>query len=685
MPTAADLRMANRLDIVRAIQHHGGFASLASQLGLVPVHRRLPRPCTPLPHPLLPGIRTSLATLSASGTILPDRMPTASVLRSLGRSDLVSDVSAAGGFRAVAQALNLQPARPRTICPLLQNGEQPVRRERHFWRSWRTLEVELRNFANFACNGHMPLQRHFIEAGRTDILNAIRLHGGMASVARRAGLTPPRGTLVRRPRGYWKEPSVLHAELATYTAHHGHPGLMPQREALLRAGRSDLVYAIERHGGFSSVAAELHLVWHGPSTFWRIFRNVEERLRVFIHRTGHPKDVMPDVKTLHAKGRLDLVYGIALHGGFMIVATAMGLRVEYKSRKDGFWEQPINVTRELEDVLRMQPLENRRVMPSSVTLVQIGRSDLASAIRDHGGWLYYAQRLGLRFSFEKRTQGFWRNEKNVVNELLRYVEDRYGRWEHPGKLLEPWEKGRAQSSGARYVPSLEMLKRDGRSDIAFAIVTFHGGMEVFTKKANVKIAEDVLEHHPVEELANWGRYVIALERWIDAHGSYGTMPTMQDLIRTGRHDLRYATYNHGGWKTVGKRLQLISAEGSVDRWLPGWLALQASLLMHVIDVREKERVSDHQRKLLRRWERVLNSSGVGKARSLEMKTDVKYVRGDPKSRAHRGRKHEMKISDNGTKRKSVRTRAAVTRLSKIELRKLRERYQHLPPDDLITV
>lgn len=673
MPTASQLRQANRLDIVKAVQNHGGFARLASIIGLTCSRRsKLITSSENYQATILLEIQTAIAELSSTGLIPPGDMPTSSFLRLHGHISLINRIIAAGGFSYVSSKLSLRPAR-RHRSPLLET--RLPRRPKYYWRCWRTVETELRNFARTHCDGYMPLQRQILQADRSDLMNAIRQHGGLSHVARRAGLQPPPTLPVKRSRGYWSDPAVLHAELLTFTARYGHPGLMPRRDQLNRAGRADIVYAIMRHGGFSAVAAAVHLVWHGPCSFWRVFRNFQRRLDGFI-KAHSLYSKMPSIQLLHQHKRLDLVYGIALHGGVMTVASRMNLKVVYPDHDPGFWQSAYNVQRELEATLLLQPLESRRYMPTSVLLVQLGRADLATAIRDHGGWLYYAQRLGMRFAFDIRAQGFWRRECNVVQELLNYVEARYGNWEHPGKLPGIWEQSRKSYRDTRYVPSSEMLKRDGRSDIAFAIETFHGGMATFAQKHGFVVAEDVLEFKPAEHLQEWGRYVAALQRWIQLHGSQGIMPTKQNLITTGRYDLRYATYKHGGFEKVSQRLQLVYTEHGVHDWLPKWLGLQAGKMGLVMFLRQKERLSRPEMELLRNLETVLDGNGVGKVRSLMSKGDVVLIRGTGSTR-----RSVSRLKDMSTERRSHK----VTKLSKIELDMLRRRYSHLPPDDLIAI
>jgi len=137
---------------------------------------------------------------------------------------------------------------------------------------------------------------------------------------------------------------------------------------------------------------------------------------------------MPNFQQLHDAGRWDLIHGVALHGGVPLVARRMGLAVVYPrafaAAAGGGGADPGAIERELRRFIVVQPRELHGRMPSSCALVRAGRGDLAAAVRDHGGWVYYAQRLGLRFVFDRRPKGFWALAANVLRELTNYVQER---------------------------------------------------------------------------------------------------------------------------------------------------------------------------------------------------------------------------------------------------------------------
>lgn len=672
MPPASKFRTAGRMDIIQAIHNQGGFVQVAKRMQLANFRRPKHILSSPINRAvILLSIQRDLLRLAVDGHLPPGYMPSASQLRRLGQSELLKNIVFVGGFSVVSKALALTPAQKKGLKSDQASWTYPtrIRRPKHYWKSWRVVETELYKFANENCDGFMPLQRHFIENNRTDLLNAIRQHGGLACAAKRSRLQPPLNIISRRPRAYWRDPAILNGEILAFTAKYGHPGIMPTSEGLRRAGRTDLLYAIRRYGGFSALAARLHLIWYGPSSFWRAFRNLRSRLLVFLKSQGNTT-VMPSVQELHKLGRFDLVYGIALHGGVMAVSRRMGLSMSYSQRDEEFWRKDTSVLRELQEVLHAQPLEVQHIMPTSVKLIQLGRADLATAIRDHGGWIHYAQCLNLRFAFDVHPRGYWLHDTNVLKELLSYIDARYGNWEFPGKPPCDWDARKSQNQALKFVPSSDMLKRDGRSDIAFAIERYHGGMEEFANKHNFVVAQDIVTTAPFEKLSNWSAYVQALEAWIDMNGTKGIMPSKQSLIMCGRHDLRRATWKHGGHEVVSKRLQLILPKAGVKSWLPQWLGIQAGKLGLIHIMQSKKSLQQWEVQMLQKYEDDLNGSIIGKRRrATEMGS--------------------INVSSNEivATRKNVRKSSTtpVKRLSKLELDRLRERYRHIPPDDLIAV
>lgn len=106
--------------------------------------------------------------------------------------------------------------------------------------------------------GIMPTVQLLIDTGRSDLLQAIAKHGGMAVVAQRLNLTRIDQA---KPSGYWKEFSNVETELLDFISEHGKSAHIPTQRELNAAGYSGLARAIHRHGGLALVAKKLNLIY----------------------------------------------------------------------------------------------------------------------------------------------------------------------------------------------------------------------------------------------------------------------------------------------------------------------------------------------------------------------------------------------------------------------------------------
>lgn len=756
MPTATELRETGRVDLYRGVQRFGGFWKCARVLGLEPAR-----------HPrgywraaLAPELRAVAVYLTPD---TPMRMPTTLELRSIGRTDILNAVRAAGGVHVAATEAGLVRHKY-AVVEVAKDDEKSAKKIKHSDGMNDTREREQQDM-DLGNEGHEGHERHDVNSSDDEekLLNGsnvqVEVEGGtlpeeytdvrrrhqteivesrretqsvITTVRKRANMGVDVGSggggvslsvgadlQGRRRRGYWSEFEILEMELRTYTARHGLPGLMPRRVELRRDGRYDLVYAIMKFGGFSTVAAKLHLVWVGPCNFWRNMSNLRRRLMAFVRRNG-PSGQMPSMQRLHHLGRTDLMHGVALHGGVMHVARRLNLQVKYVRKRThtatgalsvyDYWTQPENVVRELREFLLIVPLQYRAFMPSSVTFVQAGRTDLANAIRDHGGWTYYALRLGLKLNLERKWRRFWVHPDNVHKELMQYVKDRYGDWDFPGVAPaqaheEDEEEEQLTTDTAptdiTYVPSLEMLKRDGRPDIALAIQRNHGGeAQFFNMYPLLRVAEDTVQIQPVDRLRNWNTYKQELHRWTIAHGVIGTMPKHLDLIRAGRHDLRYATLHHGGTELVASRCGLILCNETNPGWLHAWLGLMAGRLQIVLSTSPSDTRAKFQSELEQpavrppipqtQPYRLHSAFAIRTKRKRNNRKRALALR--KKMQSQDGEIKEVESAQSAQEREFAQRReeklknVQFDRLSSIteqELEQLRARYQHMVADDII--
>jgi len=528
VPTYADLIKLKRTDVLNAVRAMGGFHAAAKRLGL---KSRRPRRNWKSAEVVEEEIRNVIISHPFRPSLT---LPSRRQLLQHGRGDLVNAIQLHGGLRYFGERLKIPSTGRRQ-----SNG---------CWNDIKRVEAGIREFQHSRGlqTDILPSQREFRLAGRCDLVYAIRIHGGSIRVAQLCGF---RLSLSRRPRNYWSDFNILAGQLHSYMHQFGYQNVMPRIEDLKKHRRMDLVYAIDRFGGAAKVSQSLHLTWMGPSSYWREFSNLKKRLLFFIRcRANGDHRTMPNVQELHQSGRLDLIQGIEFHGGVVQVANRIGrLQVSYPEYPPEYFRNAKNIDSEITSFLLTQPREKQRRMPTAVALVKSGRADLADAIRDNGGWMFYAQRLGLLFGLDtQRRQGYWADQTNVVEELRSYLSDR--------------------AVVAGKMPSLRLLEKDGRADIAFAIQRYHTSAEEVAAKLQLQLMPDPVDLQDAVYFDNKEVFVRSMSDWIVEHGIDGIMPSREDFIRTGRHDLRNAVIMHGGRRAVAVSLDLV-CEG------PGWVAL----------------------------------------------------------------------------------------------------------------
>jgi hypothetical protein len=124
-----------------------------------------------------------------------------------------------------------------------------------YWQDLAVIDRELLAFiAAHGEPGVMPKKATLTAAGRGDLENAISRAGGQYATAQRLGL---RLADTRRPQNHWADFAELERELHAFLEEPGRPQRMPTLAELIAAGRFDLHYAVQRHGGVLAVAERL--------------------------------------------------------------------------------------------------------------------------------------------------------------------------------------------------------------------------------------------------------------------------------------------------------------------------------------------------------------------------------------------------------------------------------------------
>ncbi len=200
--------------------------------------------------------------------------------------------------------------------------------------------------------------------------------------------------MVRKPRGYWKNPTNVRRELLAFVARHGVSGVMPTVTELREAGHGSLAIAIHKyHGDFREVAKRLHLTTaQKPKGYWQDFANVKREILTLISEQGEA-GMMPTMAELREAGLGSLVSAIhEYHGDLHRVAKRLKLATPYKPK--GYWKDFGNVRREVRRFIADHG--NSGIMPTEGELRVAGHSSLTFAICEyHGDFRTVAGQLNL--------------------------------------------------------------------------------------------------------------------------------------------------------------------------------------------------------------------------------------------------------------------------------------------------
>lgn len=288
-----------------------------------------------------------------------DKMPTSIYLTKINRGDLrTAIVKKWGGFNEVAKKL----------------GYQSESKPRNYWNTWRNLKNELLLICKKL--GKFPTQQELRKLNRHDIINTLIKFGAYKS-AKKLGYK-----IQTKPSGFWNNWRNLKKELMPICRK---LGKMPNGGYLIKIKRGDLKSAIQKWGGFSTVAKKLgYETSLRPRGYWRDWKNIKKELLPICKKLGR----FPSPKELILLGKRDLISAFRNFGYIKGVAEKIGYKSQNKPK--GYWNHWGNLKKELLPICK-----KLRVMPSSVYLRKMGRSDLEVAIfRRWGGIRGVAKKLG---------------------------------------------------------------------------------------------------------------------------------------------------------------------------------------------------------------------------------------------------------------------------------------------------
>ncbi|KAI0566367.1 hypothetical protein FGB62_9g324 [Gracilaria domingensis] len=258
-------------------------------------------------------------------------LPTARELESAGRFDLASALRR-HGWSHVSQVTGLPlaaVARPRSLYLVACTPSPPLRmRPYRYWKDFNNLDQALRPYVH---NHGLPTARQLLEANRSELVRAIRMHGGSKAVARRMDVRPS-------SKPDWSDLSVVQHEVrrAMQRADSSDDQL-PNVYIVRKFGTRGLLHAIQtHHGGMAQLVRTMYRsqakkepVTRKPRGYWTEERLISEVLRCArsLSETDEPL-CMPTALQLKRIGRSDVLSAIDRAGGVRRVAKACGLRTK---------------------------------------------------------------------------------------------------------------------------------------------------------------------------------------------------------------------------------------------------------------------------------------------------------------------------------------------------------------------
>ncbi|QDZ25671.1 hypothetical protein HOP50_18g82130 [Chloropicon primus] len=211
-------------------------------------------------------------------------------------------------------------------------------KHRGYWLDMDNVERELVAWVekNDRSLGVMPLMQDIKDSGEYMLFHSItKYHGGKGSVAKRLGWTLEK----RVGRGFWHVKENIQRALDPYLDctedENGVECTIPTKSSLIEKGRQDLVGAIDRLGGFKTVARDLNLKMRNPGRKalypdlqdWDAYKQKLELWMLANDERALAEGRMPKMARLFSEGALDLYFATKkYHGGCKKVAEKMGWR-----------------------------------------------------------------------------------------------------------------------------------------------------------------------------------------------------------------------------------------------------------------------------------------------------------------------------------------------------------------------
>lgn len=289
-------------------------------------------------------------------------LPTQGMLRSGGAHSLAASIDFHGGLSVFASRMNLK---------------LHSRRPNGYWQNFNALRDELLAFlsasscANQANGGEstagsefvMPTAQELMKEGRSDLVRAVRLHGGFTHVALAMGINS------HRSPSQWEETGILKA-----LGKLKDQGKQISRHTIREADMAGLESAIDRLGGFpyflklledDKESCQLFLTSSSVDDIWSesmtcdqlqcptpYIDKVANNVLVWMQTNSDIKYRLPTRSELELNGRLDLWRCIQRAGGLQKLSEYLDIPfIETRGRKKAKAKAKQEVARDTPDLL----------------------------------------------------------------------------------------------------------------------------------------------------------------------------------------------------------------------------------------------------------------------------------------------------------------------------------------------
>jgi len=259
-------------------------------------------------------------------------------------------------------------------------ASKPAAKPRGYWHDFANVEAEIRQFLHIhePDSGEMPSTSKLRKNGLSSLADAISRFGGVQDVAGRLSLA------CGKPKGYWQDYANTRKEmedfLALWRSTQEDPNTVPTQLMIRKAGRQDLISAMQLHGGMQRLAVDLDLTFftmrrRGSGSVSGVANGrhkiFQGRLWSFIAVNG-TNGYMPSTQVLANFGCTKLAEDVERLGGAVRVAKRFGLKAQ---------RCPNGLELLEESLMRFVATSGQPgVMPSPDVLMAAGREDLEAKI-----------------------------------------------------------------------------------------------------------------------------------------------------------------------------------------------------------------------------------------------------------------------------------------------------------------